>query len=136
MSASTGRGGAVGIRIFGSDAPPACRSIYASASLTLPVPQRCLHSSTRSPPVASAKSYHSFRRSFTLKDGVHSARSGERYQYCSDFTYRARCPSRARKSTIRTCFASAMVMSVSFHLFAQNQFSLVYVPIYSDTKLN
>lgn len=27
-------------------------------------------------------------------------------------------------------------ISVSFHLFAQNQFGLVYVPIYIDTKLN
>ena len=27
-------------------------------------------------------------------------------------------------------------ISVSFHLFAQNLFGLVYVPIYIDTKLN
>ena len=64
--------------------------------------------------IASPKSYHSLIRSFTLNDGVRSFRNGEKYQYCSDFICCAWWPSCARKSTMRTCFASAMVIYFSF----------------------
>ena len=113
ISASTGRGGATGTRMPDSEPFLACRSICPSTSLTLSVWKRYFPSSTRSPPFASAKSYHSFSRSLTLNDGVRSALKGERYQYCSDFTYCAWCPICARKSTMRTCFASSIFMSVS-----------------------
>ena len=116
MSASTGREVAGNARVFGSDTPLTYRLMYANASLTLLVPQRYLPSSTRSPPVASPKSYHSFSRSLTLNDGVTSFLRGERYQYCSDFIYCARWPSWAKKSTIRTRFASSMVILNFFSL--------------------
>ena len=41
---------------------------------------------------------------------------GERYQYCSDFICCARWPSWAKKSTIRTRFASSMVIFKFFSL--------------------
>ena len=51
-------------------------------------------------------------------------------------TYCAWWPSCARKSTMRTCFASSIVMAVFFHLFTRKWFSLVLFPIYIHTKVN
>ena len=78
MSASTGWSIATGSRTLGRSRIPSCRSIRDSTSLTLSVPYRCFPSSTRSPPVAAPKSYHSLSLSLTLNDGVSSCRSGDR----------------------------------------------------------
>lgn len=136
MSASTGRNVVGNVRVFGSDTPLTCRSMYVNASLTLFVSQRYLPSSTRSPPVASPKSYHSFSRSLTLNDGVTSFLRGERYQYCSDFIYCARWPSWAKSPRYALVLLHLWSYSISFHLFAQKRFSLVCNPIYINTKLN
>ena len=119
---------------FSSDTPLTYRLMYANASLTLLVPQRYLPSSTRSPPVASPKSYHSFSRSLTLNDGVTSFLRGERYQYCSDFIYCARWPSWAKvHDTHSFCFVYGH--KNFFHLFCAKRFSLVCA-LYINTKLN
>lgn len=65
-------------------------------SLTLDVRRNSIASSMILPPSDNPKSYHSFSRSLTLKEGVSSFLNGDRYQYCPPRTLTGSWPSSRR----------------------------------------
>lgn len=83
-----------GVRSRG--AAPVCTSMSRRTSLTLDVRRNSIASSMILPPSDNPKSYHSFSRSLTLKEGVSSFLNGDRYQYCPPRTLTGSWPSSRR----------------------------------------